>query len=95
MKYKFEAQKVGYKVSLRGHQLGEILPMKEVSGRHCFYLGCDKRKEPRTYRGMGKAADALLAISKLQAEAKKKKWSMDTLIVNAWDKRPSASENPG
>ncbi len=91
-KYKFEPLEKGYRVVSRGKALGEILPMKEATGRHCFYLGFDKRKSPRTYRGKIKAAEALDAISKLISDSKKRKWSVEALIVNAWDERPRASD---
>ena len=91
-KYKFDPLETGYKVSLRGKVLGEILPMKEATGRHCFYLGFDERKKPRTYRGKIKAAEALEAINKLVTDSKKKKWTTEALIVNSWDERPRASD---
>ena len=91
-KFKFEPMDVGYKVVSKGRTLGEILPMKESTGRHCFYLGFDKRKKPRTYRGKIKAAEALEAIDKLLNSQKKKRWTAQALIVNAWDERPRASD---
>ncbi len=91
-KFKFEPLDVGYKVTVKGKTLGEIKPMKEATGRHCFYLGFDKRKSPRTYRGKIKAAEALEAINKLMSDSKKKRWSTEALIVNAWDERPRASD---
>ena len=91
-KYRFEPIQKGYKVIARGKTLGEILPMKEATGRHCFYLGCGKRKTPRTYRGKIKAAEALDTIHKLVGDSKKKRWSTEALIVNAWDERPRASD---
>ncbi len=90
--YKFEPLEKGYQVIAKGKAIGEILPMKEATGRHCFYLGCDKRKTPRTYRGKIKAAEALETIQKLITDAKKKKWSEEVLIINAWDDRPRASD---
>lgn len=91
-KYKFEPLDKGYRVIFRGKPIGEIMPMKEATGRHCFYLGCDQRKTPRTYRGKIKAAEALETIHKLLTDCKKKKWSLDALIINAWDERPRASD---
>lgn len=92
--YKFEATEQGFDVIFRGKSIGTILPAKEASGRHCFYLGCDDRKEPRTYRGKIKAAEALHVIYKLASEAKKKRWSVEKLLVMAWDDRPRASDAP-
>ncbi|MCA9148006.1 MAG: hypothetical protein KDA92_01840 [Planctomycetales bacterium] len=92
--YKFEPSKDGFDVLFRGKSIGLIKPSKEASGRHCFYLGCDDRKDPRTYRGKIKAAEALHTIFKLTAEAKKKKWSPEKLLVMAWDDRPRASDAP-
>ncbi|MCP4193268.1 MAG: hypothetical protein GY768_21870 [Planctomycetaceae bacterium] len=90
--YKFEASETGFDVFYRGKCFGQIVPAKEASGRHCFYLGCDDREEPRTYRGKIKAAEALHAIYQLAAEAKKRRWSTERLIVMAWDERPRASD---
>lgn len=92
--YKFEPTGHGFGVIYRGKRIGEILPAKEASGRHCFYLACDDRKEPRTYRGKAKAAEALHVIFKLSQEARKKKWSTEKLLVMAWDERPRASQSP-
>ena len=90
--FKFKDSDNGFEVFVRGKSIGEIAPAKEASGRHCFYLVCDDRKEPRTYRGKIKAAEALQTISKLAADAKKRKWVTEKLIVMAWDERPRASE---
>ena len=57
--YRFKATESGFNVYHRSTLIGEILPSKEASGRHCFYLGCDDRRHPRTYRGKVKAAEAL------------------------------------
>jgi hypothetical protein len=92
--FKFKPTETGFNVYVRKRLIGEILPAKEVSGRHCFYLGCDDRQEPRTYRGKHKAAEALQVIDKLRAESKKRRWSLEKLIVMAWDARPRASEAP-
>ena len=92
--FKFKATETGFDVFVRNRLIGEILPAKEVSGRHCFYLGCDDRTHPRTYRGKIKAAEALQVIEKLRTEAKKKRWPVEKLVVMAWDERPRASEAP-
>ncbi len=90
--FKFQPKDVGYDVIVKGKSIGTILPRQEPSGRHCFVLGCDSRDEPRTYRGKILAAEALASIDKLKQQSKKEKWSLDALIVNAWDGRPRASE---
>ncbi len=92
--FKFKATETGFDVFIRNRRIGEILPAKEVSGRHCFFLGCDDRRHPRTYRGKIKAAEALQVIDKLRADAKKKRWPPEKLIIMAWDERPRASEAP-
>jgi hypothetical protein len=92
--YRFKATESGFNVYHRSTLIGEILPSKEASGRHCFYLGCDDRRHPRTYRGKIKAAEALHSIHKLAVESKRKRWSLQKLIVIAWDERPRASESP-
>lgn len=89
--FRFERMKKGYKVYLRGKMLGEILPSREPTGRHCFYLGIDRRRSPRTYRGKIKAAEALESLDKLLTAAKKKKWKPEVLLINAWDERPTSS----
>ena len=91
-KYTFKPLDVGYDVIMKGKKIGQIFPMKERTGRHCFYLGFDKRRDPRTYRGKIKAAEALETIQKLVAESKKKRLPLETLIVHAWDDRPRASD---
>ncbi|MCA9215629.1 MAG: hypothetical protein KDB27_21335 [Planctomycetales bacterium] len=90
--YRFEESEQGFAVYVRGKCIGEIVPAKEASGRHCFFLACDDRREPRTYRGKQKAAEALHAIYKLKSDSTKKRWSREKLIVMAWDERPRASE---
>ena len=67
--------------------------MKEQSGRHCFRLSCDSRREPRTYRGRVQAAEALLMIDDLKRAAKKHRWSIDELIIRSWDDKPRASQS--
>lgn len=89
--YRFERLKKGYKVFLRSKLLGEILPSREPTGRHCFYLAIDKRKTPRTYRGKIKAAEALESLNKLVTTAKRKRWKPEVLLINAWDERPTSS----
>jgi hypothetical protein len=71
--------------------LGTIVGMKESSGRHCFRLGFDKRRQPRTYRGRQQAAEALRLIDRLVREAEKQKLSAQQLIVRSWDAKPHAS----
>ena len=51
-KYTFKPLETGYEVSLRGKKIGQIFPMKEKTGRHCFYLGFDKRRQPRIACGV-------------------------------------------
>jgi hypothetical protein len=92
--FKFKTTATGFDVYYRGRCLGEIRPAKEASGRHCFYLACDDRKEPRTYRGKRKAAEALQILQKLASEAKRRRWSLEKLVTLAWDQRPRASEAP-
>jgi hypothetical protein len=89
--YRFKENENGFDVYVRGKYIGNIVPAKETSGRHCFFLGYDDRRAPRTYRGKIKAAEALHVISKLKADSKKKKWTPEKLIILAWDERPSAS----
>jgi hypothetical protein len=91
-KFKFTKVDDGYAVSYRGQVIGQINAIKEGSGRHSFYLACDIRKRPRTYRGMDRAAGALLVIDRLKKDAKKKRWSLDSLIAEAWENKPRASQ---
>lgn len=90
--YKFQLRDDGYEVIHKGRSLGLIIRRLEPSGRHCFVLACDNRESPRTYRGKVLAAEALAAIDRIKQQAKKEKWSLDTLIAHAWDDRPRASE---
>jgi hypothetical protein len=92
--FRFSPSRHGFLVHHRGKRLGEIIPAKETSGRHCFYLALDDRRSPRTYRGKLKAAEALRVIRKLTADSKRRKWSVEKLIVIAWDERPRASDAP-
>ena len=73
--------------------LGQIVGMKEYSGRHCFRLADDTRREPRTYRGRVQAAEALLLIDDLRRAAKKHCWSVEELIIRSWDGKPRASQS--
>ncbi len=75
----------------KGRCLGTIIGMKEKSGRHCFRLGCDRRDDPRTYRGRVKAAEALQIIDGLKREAKKRRWTVEDVIIHSWDDKPHAS----
>ncbi len=90
--FRFKPTATGFDVSYRGRRIGEILPAKEASGRHCFYLGCDDRREPRTYRGKQKAAEALQIVHKLAVDAERKNWDLKKVITVAWDLRPRASD---
>jgi hypothetical protein len=91
-KYQFKPLKSGYEVSYKRRRLGTIHPAKEATGRHCFYLGIDTRREPRTYRGKVRAAEALRTINWLLRLHKARKWPPAYLIVRAWDERPRASD---
>jgi len=71
--------------------LGMIVGMKELSGRHCFRLAFDQRRQPRTYRGRLQAAEALQMIDKLRVQAQRERWSPEELIVRSWDVKPRAS----
>ncbi len=73
--------------------IGTIVGMKEQSGRHCFRLACDSRRNPRTYRGRVQAAQALQMIDALTRQARKHRWSMDELIIRSWDDKPRASQS--
>lgn len=73
------------------NELGAIVGMKENSGRHCFRLADDSRRQPRTYRGRVQAAEALQAIEKLTRQAKRERWSPEELIIRSWDGKPRAS----
>ena len=78
-------------VFLGRKKLGVIVGMKESSGRHCFRLGFDKRRRPRTYRGRQQAAEALRLIDRLTREAEKHDLTHEELIVSSWDIKPHAS----
>lgn len=91
--YKFQANASGFDVYYRGKSIGQIISTKESSGRHCFSLGFDRRKYPRTYRGKVHAAEALHEIYKLAKEFRNRRWSVEQLIVLSWDQRPRASRD--
>ncbi|MEZ6102191.1 MAG: hypothetical protein R3E01_24915 [Pirellulaceae bacterium] len=90
-KFKFKETATGYDVFAGSKNLGGIVPMKESTGRHCFRLAEDDPKSPRTYRGKQKAAEALMTIAKIAETAKKKKLSVEQVIIQAWSDRPAAS----
>ena len=93
-RFRFEEYDYGYEVFYRGESLGRIVAFREASGRPCFALSCDDRKEPRTYRGKVQAAEALHDVHRLKQEYAARRWPVDTLIVRAWDRRPSSVKNP-
>jgi hypothetical protein len=72
-------------------KLGAIVGMKESSGRHCFRLGFDQRRRPRTYRGRQQAAEALRLIDRLVRESERHQLSAEELIIRSWDAKPHAS----
>ena len=74
----------------RGRCIGSMVATKETNGRHCFRLGFDRRKEPRTYRGKFQAAEALKLIDELMRQAAKAKWDTEVLIIQAWDRKPQS-----
>ncbi len=82
-------------VLLGRRSIGAIVGMKEQSGRHCFRLACDARREPRTYRGRVQAAQALERIDELKRLAKLERWSIDEIIIRSWDDKPRASQSVG
>ncbi|HID76807.1 MAG TPA: hypothetical protein EYP56_12525 [Planctomycetaceae bacterium] len=75
----------------RGRLLGTIVRMTEGSGRRCYRLGADTRKRPRTYRGRLRAAEVLRTIHSLKRQAEKSGWTLEELIVRAWDAKPSTA----
>ncbi|MCR9115490.1 MAG: hypothetical protein NXI22_00910 [bacterium] len=91
LNFDFQTDKAGWRVVHKRRSLGTIVGMKEPSGRHCFRLGCDTRKTPRTYRGKQKAAEALLALDELKRNANRYKWNIETIVLRAWDHRPAVS----
>jgi len=90
--FEFHEEDEGWGVYYRRRYMGSIVGMKETSGRHCFRLGCDSRKMPRTYRGKVKAAEALRVLSTLLRDAENKDWTTELLVLQAWDNRPTVSE---
>jgi hypothetical protein len=88
--FKFRRADEGWEVQYRGRWIGSIVATKEANGRHCFRLGFDCRKEPRTYRGKFQAAEALKVIDELKRQAAKAKWDTDMLIVQSWDRKPQS-----
>jgi hypothetical protein len=89
--FKFERDETGgWSVYLRGKCIGTIQAAKEINGRHCFTLGCDKNKPPRTYRGKLQAAEALKVIDSIKKQAEKGKWSMEVLITQSWAQKPQS-----
>ena len=86
--FKFEQISDGWKVFKGRNFLGTIHTAYETSGRHCFFLGCDSRSEPRTYRGKVNAAKALLSIAQTKREVGKRA-KPEMLIIVAWDFKPA------
>ncbi len=83
----------GYEVRRGRTTLGTIHPLREPTGRHCFRLGFDTRKNPRTYRGKEKAALALAELNVLAKAAEKK--PTEQIIIEAWDHKPASSPQWG
>lgn len=90
-RYKLRTIDGGYEVFRGTKSLGTIMSTQEASGRPAFYLGCDNRKSPRSYRNRTLACEALEAMSKLLTMAKGKKMGLEAVILAAWDSRPTAS----
>jgi len=82
----------GTTVFFRRRKIGTIFTTVEPNGRYCFRLGCDLRRQPRTYRGRLRAAEALKIIDELKKSAERDKLSIEEIIVRAWDKKPGAAE---
>lgn len=91
--YLFHVYRHATEVFLGRRPLGRIVGMREPSGRHCFRLACDARREPRTYRGRLQTAQALEMIDDLKRRAKQERWSVDQIIVRSWDTKPRASQS--
>ena len=89
--FKFKGTGDEIEVHCRGRFLGTIVGMIEASGRPCYRLGLDTRKNPRTYRGRVRAAEVLQIIDSLKRQAEKSGWSTEELIVRAWDAKPSTT----
>lgn len=89
--YKFTVRdKGGYWVKRGRKDLGFIVPSREPTGRHCFYLGFDKRRNKRTYRGKVKAAEALDAIDRFKQLIKKH--GPEQALCISFDERPRSSD---
>jgi hypothetical protein len=93
--YVFHVYRHATEVFLGRRPIGSMVGMKELSGRHCFRLACDARREPRTYRGRVQAAQALEMIDDLKRRAKQERWSVDETIIRSWDVKPRASQSLG
>jgi len=89
--FEFRENPTGVTVYYRRRRLGDIITMYEPGGRHCFRLGCDNRRHPRTYRGRVKAAEALRIVDSLKRRATKAGWTEETLVLWAWDEKPNTS----
>lgn len=87
--FEFRPTSNGHAVHYKKRMIGEICTHQEPNGRHCFRLGIDTRKDPRTYRGKVTAAEALLALDELTREAKGESWSLQDTILRAWERTPS------
>jgi hypothetical protein len=74
--FTFQQLGKGWEVFHRGRSLGTIEGTTEGNGRHAFRLGFDRRQEPRTYRGMLRAATALQAIDSLKRQARSERWCL-------------------
>lgn len=89
--FEFRDGQSGTLVYMGRRCIGQIITMKEPNGRYCFRLGCDTRKQPRTYRGRIRAAKALQIIDDLKRKASREHWEPETLIVRAWDDKPETA----
>lgn len=87
--YEFHQSENGHKVIYKRKELGEIVTHQEPNGRHCFRLGADTRKNPRTYRGKVTAANALRVLDELLKEAKTEHLSEADIVLRAWERAPS------
>jgi len=87
--YEFHQTETGHTVMFKRRVIGEIVTHQESNGRHCFRLGVDNRKEPRTYRGKVTAANALKVLDELVREAKSSSLSMEDTILRSWERTPS------
>ena len=72
-------------------KIGTLVTTREANGRYCFRLSCDRRANPRTYRGRVKAAEALWIIDQLVREAKTRRLALEEVIVRAWERKPEAA----